>query len=721
MVIDVADNKINVLKDGIVKYLHQSMRKLYGSSSRAQTLDINNISKVDDMRFYNRLKLNKLYTIGSRGSYWKNRACVSTIINTAYNCKDSSNRIFLICTNKIMMKLFKVINLNDILILPRLSESEITISRLVDYLDSIIRSIYTSYITNFIVDNVDDVDRDSIRFYKLYNKTDDLVYTDHDLMEYAYQPAYSFSINLSVDNPGFDNNDLFYPKLTNIVIFPLMRHVSIFNSISLEVLTITDIDILQDCNGTGFIREVYSFSYTDGEDCYKKLVSFYHGVYQRIYNKICYDREVDSIENSAAHPYLYNLINSWCKLKQIMKFDSISFIDDLTVKVASWNYLAPNSDTSSNKNINSIQVAFFNLMDRLAVTFKKKSTNKLKCIYFKDMYHTPTYVNRPTQFRPILTKKIVDSDMVDEVVKMNTINQSNKQLTTNIKNAKVEFIKQLRADPNSVLNKAINTITNMYIKDVGLDIFSNFGAYQLKQIDALGAIPKTIVTISEFYEKSIKLALWFIPTTNFNTVKSFMNDKDFRDMVIVSYNHPKCDENMRYMLTPSYTIKISNDVESIKKSITMRRKNFEDTARSIATILYKDDSICHYKNKVNNFYYSVTITIENYMKKFGKYLVENKRNILPYLADLYNVIDRLMLMDPNIISLKNEYKSNKNKVASKYRNIIKEGVLEPMNNIDISSNDSLENFISKCNYYASCNYCLASLDVTSSSNMKEVV
>ena len=216
----MADNKINVLKDGIIKYLHQSMRKLYGSSSRAQTLDINNISKVDDMRFYKRLKLNKLYTIGSRGSYWKNRACVSTIINTAYNRKDSSNRIFLICTNKIMMKLFKVINLNDILILPRLSESEITISRLVDYLDSIVRSIYTSYITNFIVDNIDDVDRDSIRFYKLYNKTDDLVYTDHDLMEYAYQPAYSFSINLSVDNPGFDNNDLFYPKLTNIVIFP---------------------------------------------------------------------------------------------------------------------------------------------------------------------------------------------------------------------------------------------------------------------------------------------------------------------------------------------------------------------------------------------------------------------------------------------------------------------------------------------------------------------
>jgi len=109
------------------------------------------------------------------------------------------------------------------------------------------------------------------------------------------------------------------------------------------------------------------------------------------------------------------------------------------------------------------------------------------------------------------------------------------------------------------------------------------------------------------------------------------------------------------------------------------------------------------------------------MKKFGKYLVENKRNVLPYLADLYNVIDQLMSVDPNIISLKNEHKSNKNKVARKYRNIIKEGVLEPMNNIEISSNDSLENFISQCNYYASCDYYLASLDVTSSSNMKEVV
>lgn len=719
--IDVADNKINVLKDGIIGYLRQSMRKLYSSSSRAQTLDTNNISKVDDMRFYKRLKLNKMYTIGFKGSYWKNRACISTIMNTAYNFKDSTNRTFLICTNKIMMKLFKVINLNDILMLPRLSESEITISRLVDYLDSIIRSIYTSYITNFIMDNIDDVDMDSIRFYKLYNKTDDLVYTDHDLMEYAYQPAYSFSIDLRVDNPGFDSSDLFYPKLTNIVIFPLMHRVSIFHSINLEIITITDIDILQDCSCTGVVREVYSFSYANGEDCYKKLVSFYRGVYQRIYNRICYDREVDSIENSAAHPYLYILLDGWCKLKQIMKFDSISFIDDLTVKVTSLSYLAPNSNGTGNKNVNSIQVAFFNLMERLAVTFKEKSTDKLKCIYFKDMYHSPMYMNRPAQFRPILTKKIIDSDMVDEVVQMNTINQNNKHLTANIRNAKVEFIKQLRTDPNSVLNKSIEAITNMYIKDVGLDIFSNFGAYQLEQVDALGAIPKTIVTISEFYKKSIKLALWFIPTTNFNTVKSFMNDKDLRDMVIVSYNHPKCDENRRYMFKPAYTIKITNDPESIKKSITLQRKNIEDIARNIANVLYKDDSLCHYKHKVNNFYYSVTITIENYIKKFGKYFVENKRNILPYLADLYNVIDRLMSVDPNIISLKNEHKSNKNKVARKYRNIIKEGVLEPMNNIEISSNDSLENFISQCNYYASCDYYLASLDVTSSSNMKEVV
>lgn len=301
--------------------------------------------------------------------------------------------------------------------------------------------------------------------------------------------------------------------------------------------------------------------------------------------------------------------------------------------------------------------------------------------------------------------------MTDEVVKMTTISQNNKQLTTNIKNAKIEIFKRLKADPNSVLNKAIEAIMNMYIKDVGLYIFSNFGAYQLTQADALSVIPKTIVTISTFYEKSIKLALWFVPTTNFNNVKSFMNDKDFRDIVLISYNHQqRSDVDWRYVFKPTYTIKISNDVESIKQSIKLQRKSYEDTARNIANILYKDNNTCHYKYKVNNFLYNVSITIENYMKKFGKYLVENKRDVLPYLADLYSSIDQLISMDSNILSLRCEHKSNKNKVARAYRNIIKDGVLEPMNNIEISSNDSLETFISQCNYYASCDYRIVSLD-----------
>lgn len=336
---------------------------------------------------------------------------MTTLMNTAYNFKSSTtNQAFSIpiYANKIMMKLFKVMNLNDILTLPRLSESEIAIPRLVDYLDSIVRSIYTSYITNFIIDNVDDVDIDSIRFHKLYNKSEDLSYTDHDLLEYAYQPAYSFSIDLKVNNHGFDSRELFYPNLTNIVIFPLMRRVSIFHTPSIETLSNTDIELLHNSNST--VREVYGFSYVDGEDCYKKLVSFYHGVYQRLYNRICYDKEVDSVENSVAYPYLYHLIDTACKLKQIMKFDSISFIHDLVVNIASWSYLVPSpTNNNANKNINSIQLAFFNLMEKLAVTFKEKSIGKLKCIYFNDMYHVPMYVNWPAQFRPIVTKKIVDS------------------------------------------------------------------------------------------------------------------------------------------------------------------------------------------------------------------------------------------------------------------------------------------------------------------------
>ena len=696
--------KISNLRCGIINYLHDSLKKLYTSASRAQSIDPFKLTSNTILDLYKKIQRKDSHCMTSITSantnYYKIFDTLICILKSYYNFHNddkASGKSYIAC-DKITMKLFSVVNMNDYVTLLHLTDQEIHIPRLVDYLDSIVRSIYLSYIPNFVTSNLNGINDDSIRLYKLYNNTKDFEYVDSCLRGYAYHPAYSLNLDIGIDQISSNKDTLTNIPLTTVVLYPLNKRAALYYTISPKMISITSSDMLK--KSDSLVTEIYSFTYENGEDCYNQLIK----VYRKIFEIFCDTSNIDNNKDSN-YKNLYKLVNKWPHFKQIMKFQDTSFIKDLFLKIHTSNQLV-SSSSNMHRDIYSINIAFFNLIDKLAIAFKDHDTSNLKCIYFVDSLHQPKFIYGPHQFRSILVNQIANSNQTEEVIKMSTISQNQKQLSKDIKSAKEAFFRRLRDDQNSIVTKAFDAISNMYIKDVGINVFRSFGCYKLSIEEAMMVIPKLMVTLLSMHKENIQLALWFVSTYQFDKIRALICEADFKDYISIPYNKSGDMNNHRlYILNYAYNVKISNDIDSIGSSIISKSKYFGDLAHVFAMTIC-DYMRPNYIHKVNNPIYSISMVFETYIRKFKAYLLRNKRLILPYLSEQYSTINHMMSIDPNIQQLYDMHRNNKNEISRRCNSIIKCGVLEPMNNIKISDSETLESFISQCNYYASCDYTL---------------
>ena len=158
--------KIRNLRCNIIDYLHKSLKKLYTSASRSQSIDTFKLTSNTILDLYKKIQRKDSHCMTSITSantnYYKifdTLICILKSYYNFYNDDKSSGKSYIAC-NKITMKLFSVVNMNDYVTLPHLTDQEIHIPRLVDYLDSIVRSIYLSYIPNFVTSNLNAINDD---------------------------------------------------------------------------------------------------------------------------------------------------------------------------------------------------------------------------------------------------------------------------------------------------------------------------------------------------------------------------------------------------------------------------------------------------------------------------------------------------------------------------------------------------------------------------------